>query len=253
MWKRWFSTACLFVTFLASIPSAKADCAAGAVWFSPRTKAKQVPRNVKILVHLYGNERAFYSKAYQHAELVHRHHRVPLRATTLPHAKQSFLMKYMLLTPTKPLLPGTTYVLQLNETGQKLMKVGKRQWLKTYQFTTSKTMDNEAPKGKPQVTQAKYTHQMFGCGPARRISMTVKGVKDHSGLRYWIDATWQGKNSKEHVRILSTQPSLGHGMCSGNFKEWSNGEYTLRITPVDLAGNKGQTSKPITVSVKQRW
>ena len=106
MWQRWSCIACLVLAFCAFIPSAKADCGAGAVWFSPTNKAKQVPRNVKILVHLYGSERAFYSKAYQYAELVHRHHRVPLRATALPHAKQSFLMKYMLLVPTQPLLPG---------------------------------------------------------------------------------------------------------------------------------------------------
>ena len=121
--------------------------------------------------------------------------------------------------------------------------------MNSYQFETSAVIDKDAPRGTPDIQEARYTIVRFGCEPSRRIRFKVKGLKDlgSSHLRYLMDL--KNKDKGKSYSLLSAGPSFGHGMCSGNFVKWGSGVYSIVVTPVDLAGNKGKASKTVEVKV----
>jgi hypothetical protein len=243
----------LLITLLAfwtgSALQVHARCASSALWFSPASKSKKLPRNSQILVHLYGWKRSAMAGVFKHAVLVHRQHTVKLRVRPVPSSKHSKWMQYILLEPAELLHANATYVMQIRTTRPKSIYSGRWKQLNSYRFETSSVIDRKAPHGTPVIQGAKYTTFRFGCGPSRNIRFKVQGLKDEGSpsLRYLIDVSIKGTGKQ--YRILSAGPSFGHGMCSGNFAKWKAGVYTIAVTPVDLAGNKGKTSKTVQVKV----
>lgn len=249
---RWALSAITLVgVSLFGTAQAQAKCASSYISLTPAAGTKELPRNTILLLNAFGRSRVGILDMLKGAALVHRGHQVGLNAKLLPSSQHSMRMSYVLLQPKGLLRANSTYLLKLK--GKRPTHINRYLWKKLtqYRLTTSANIDKAPPTGIPLVKKAVYRTRRFGCGPSRSIQLTLTGTKDtHSPfLRYLFKVKVQTQGKTRHYNILSSGPSFGHGMCSGNFARWQTGAYTLTVTPVDLAGNRGKSSDPVTVKV----
>lgn len=244
------------------IAPAQAKCAARSLDISPARGARQLPRNLQIVVEAYGHQRDKLVELLDGAALRGGGKRVPLALRRLRQQnKASFRTSHFVLSPKAPLAAATRYRLVLAK-GQK-PPAALAYWVKklrAYEIATGRGSDRVKPK-KPTLRSEGYSYTRFGCGPASRIALKLDGLSDDRSpserlgvLLHVVERSSQGKRAFA-LRLRGHhggRTSLGHGMCSGNFGQLRRGaRYTIRASVIDRAGNVSEPSDAVSVRVKR--
>ena len=143
-----------------------------------------------------------------------------------------------LLKPVKA-LPPARWALTLKKTSKQQLGRALGSW------QVGKTVDSVAPMftGTPSAGETSWAE--FGCGPASTLE--VKGVA-MSEPNAFVEAkvTVDGKTETAVFSPKEAVLDLGHGMCSGAFALNPGVTATVVFTPVDVSGNRGASSAPVT-------
>lgn len=143
-----------------------------------------------------------------------------------------------LLKPVKP-LPPARWALTLKKTSKEQLGRALGSW------KVGKTFDAVAPSfvGTPSAGMTSWAE--FGCGPSS--SLEVKDVA-LSEPNTFVEAmvTVEGKTETAVFWPKDGGFDLGHGMCSGVFALKPGVRATVVLTPLDVSGNRGASSAPVT-------
>jgi hypothetical protein len=244
------------------VPSmAQAKCGNSHVAFSPAKRAKDVPRNVRPFLSLYGIARHSLP-LIRGGHFASKGHRVYFDVEVHKSSRLSMRMMYLSLRLKGKLKPGRTYSLRLNRK-VRITRGGPRppnSVFTSYSFTTGTVSDTRAPSRATSLTSSGYKMVRYGCGPARRIALSAKGQRDNlttgKRLRYQMDVRQTTKRGAKRIlfSVGTTWKvgafSLGHGMCSGNYATLPKGTYIIRVRAVDEAGNAGAWSASVKATVR---
>lgn len=254
---RLLSLLLLTAVTVGAIPqSSSAKCMFRWLHVTPAAKTTQLPRNLRLFFVYFG-----YGGTFSGLTLVSGADRVPLTPTRPAVSTGSFRNRYLVLTPIRLLLPNRTYRLVVEPSAQ--IDSALRRRLAAYTLSTGPQIDRTPPLAPQRVSSAGYELVQLGCGPSSQIPLTVHGVSDPRSpvkqVLYRFDVRYQNGATTRKLTLLSPtlayKPNdtyIGHGMCSGNLRTLGPGRYTIRVSVIDLAGNVGPASAPITVDVPRR-
>lgn len=143
-----------------------------------------------------------------------------------------------LLKPVTP-LPPARWGLTLKKSSKEQLGRALGSW------KVGTTVDAVAPGfvGTPSAGETSWSE--YGCGPGS--SLEVKGVATNEPDAFVEAAvTVEGKTQTAVFAPKEGGFDLGHGMCSGAFDLKPGVTATVVFTPVDVSGNRGASSAPVT-------
>jgi hypothetical protein len=157
-------------------------------------------------------------------------------------AMAGYSQRVMLVKPSKPLTPGR-WTLRL---GFKPMDARTPSELAGWTVADVKDETPPALTGTPEVDDVSW--EELGCGPAQTVSVTGLTVSEPHVVVEAVVRTKEGTLTglfwPRDGRI-----DLGHGMCSGGL-ELPAGPASVVFTPIDLFGNRGASSAPVSFKAK---
>jgi|GEM_PF-3394419 len=142
------------------------------------------------------------------------------------------------LSPSTELLADTTYTLIATEDSG----VDEPWTMAEQSFTTGNSTDTTAPDSLDKV-YTDHEHDTSEWGPSSSLWMNMQGGDDASGTTWVLELSERGDFSDTITRVRLTAPAeVAHGWCTFDSAGELDPDTTrVRVTPVDLAGNVGNT------------
>lgn len=139
------------------------------------------------------------------------------------------------LRPAKPLTAGR-WALRLKNGAKATLDRPLGSWV----VSASAKTDAPAFTSAPKVGALEYAE--LGCGPASSISVSAHGAA-------FVEAkvTVKGETKAGVFVVEDGAVAIGHGMCSGGFELAPGVEVRVELTPLDVAGQRGTPSEPVTL------
>jgi len=217
--------------------AAWADCADSSWSFFPPA-GTAVPINTRLVIDGYGDAQAVAGKLGEHHPILEGGGQsIPLEVKEVNVGQKSITQ--VVLVPEHRLKPKTRYVLKVTTTGDE-PAVTLRDGMKPA-WTTSDTIDLDAPSFKAPPLALAGIEKQFGCGPQIEALVAVQ-IEDTGPVLLLATVTGSlGQPRRYLVPARDGQVHVGHGMCLGAFR-LDEGRWSLELTAVDAAGN--QTPAP---------
>ncbi len=211
---------------------ARAKCAGEWVNVSPANEV-ELPPQPNVLVTLGGRFRKV--DLTRDLEFVSGAQRVAVEVVS---QFAGYSQVVALVKPVTP-LPPVRWALTLKKSSKEQLGRALGSW------KVGKTVDAVAPGfvGTPSAGETSWSE--FGCGPGS--SLEVKGVAMNEPNAF-VEATVTVEGKAETAVFAPKEGGfdLGHGMCSGAFDLKPGVTATVVFTPVDVSGNRGPSSAPVT-------
>lgn len=237
------------IPFLFFLPfSINAKCGFGSITYYP--KSSFISPNSYIIIQDHANQLdllkqiSFKYKVF----LVLGNNKIGLKFVKL---NKGFNLNQLILKPTNDLKKGRKYKLHfegldLNQKSllnQNVYDVNSKKWIvKEWQCTEE--YDNESPTWITKPTFVKATYRQLGCGPEKYVTYSLK-VQENSDECY-INVRLYNKFWKEETEFMilieKGKPlNIGHNMCNGEFRLYSESEYNVSFELMDICGNKAES------------
>jgi hypothetical protein len=227
--------------------SINAKCALGSIVYYP--KSSSISPNSYIIIQDGANQLdlmkqlTFKYKVF----LVSGKNKIELKFIKL---NKGFNLNQLILKPATTLKKGKIYKLNfegLNLTQKTLLSqmvydINSNKWfVKEWECNDEK--DSEAPTWTKKPTFEKATYRQLGCGPEKFVSYSLN-VQENSGECY-INVRLYNKFWKEETEFIilieKGKPlNIGHNMCNGEFRLYSESEYDVSFELMDICGNKAE-------------
>lgn len=216
---------------------ASADCTASAPPAPMLAPDRVLPMNTQIVVERYdvrgGLRRVMEQKPLV---LVGAGAPVPLQITAAYTGEMH--MEQVVLVPARALVANSQYQLRLPGASQPFpVRIGAM-------TDTTPPVWREAPR----VRESHYVP--FGCGPSLGVAIEVPVQDDGPQLFLRASVLPIGQTTEGPRPVLyllvpqKDRVTIGHSMCSGEFRLQSKVQYQVQLTAVDLAGNETPAPGP---------
>lgn len=155
---------------------------------------------------------------------------------------EGYSQRVLLVMPERPLQP-VKWTLAFKKDPKLADRAGRV--VGAWRVTDQPDTTPPALTGTPKVKETNW--QEFGCGPGSTITLAGAGVNEPNTF---LEAavTVAGVTTVAVLGRKGELLELGHGMCGGNFDLAPGTKATVVLTPIDLAGNRGQRSAPVDVT-----
>lgn len=227
------SCAALAVVATLVASPARADCMASwADTFPPADV--ELTAEPRVLLMAGGSlERRDLAKAVQ---FVSGQHHVNVRVVS---AFAGYRQQLALLAPVKPLPPGLWDLVLVKPHSGVEPRLGR--------WTVRDGRDATPPSFTTTPRAGPASWQAYGCGPESLIA--IEGVATDEVAVVEVALSVAGAGTK--TAVLAPRDGalqLGHGMCSGAFDLPPGTKATVALTPIDVAGNRGEKSVRLDVT-----
>lgn len=123
--------------------------------------------------------------------------------------------------------------------------------LGTWQVDPRDDVTPPAFRSSPAIGEARLVP--YGCGPARLVPVTLS-LDDERAL---VEATVTGDDGKALGPFIVAPKNgaveLGHSMCAGALVLPPSRRFTVTLVPIDLSGNRGQPSAPLSFRTPEEF